>query len=153
MSVPRRQQKLVISRGTSSSTARSRYGWRALGAWAALQERVRRAASDHARWLRVGRALQSDTDCKRLALAAHHIQPGQSFRVVDAFGRTTGQRLTAIDHHRDPGAGFCALEAHARDGLAFYLEGNTRVRICNMQTEDMHSRFSRMLKAAHRSAA
>lgn len=150
MSVPRRQQKLVISRGAPPRLA---YGWRRRTYWTDTLERERRAAADRERWLRLGRALQADTDCKRLTFSAGSMRAGQNFRVVDAHGRSTGQRFTALGHHQEPAAAYCALEAQARDGGVVYLGGNTRVRICNMQTEDMHSRFSRMLKAAHRRGA
>lgn len=52
-------------------------------------------------------------------------------RKVDEFGRSVGPRLT-------------------RD--AVHLPGSTQVRRVARQEEDLHSRMSRMLKAAHRFA-
>jgi hypothetical protein len=77
----------------------------------------------------------------------------KSFRLVDCHGRAYGQRYTGTS---EPVAreyrSYTVLVIDAK-GEHQIMDCSTRVRIVARQQEDMHSKMSRMIKAAHRSAA
>lgn len=105
------------------------------------------------RWARLSRTVGDSARCTTTVELAGK----RSFRLVDGHGRTHGRRYTAtgawhqiVDYCRDYERQHQVLDQHDNERM---LPARTRVRIVDQQEEDPHSRISRMLKAAHRSAA
>lgn len=102
-----------------------------------------RKAVQKARWAAISKTHPTG-DC-----ADHTItvwRAGGYFRLVDGCGRSFGPRYQV----QERGIKLCLLVDDK--GREKSVPHNTRARIVARQEEDQHSRFCRMLKAAHKNA-
>lgn len=122
------------------------------GLVSAARDRAYIAAANRMRWLEISR---SNTIGERARIVKEMCAVGvDSFRLVNVHGHSHGRRYTATGEARRYGpAGFREFLAHDSRGNAVWFDRHVRVRIVARQEEDFHSRISRMLAAAHRSAS
>lgn len=105
------------------------------------------AAANKERWLSMSR-FHPVADSKSMVRPVGVLYPGQHFRWVDGHGRTKGPRYTVVRSER-VGNKFRII-VKDRGGVESWTDSMGRCRAVQAQAEDQHSRFSRMLKAAHR---
>jgi hypothetical protein len=112
----------------------------------ALLERQRLEAN-RKRWRALSRAVGTRGDaakCTTTVVSAWD----RSFRLVDTHGQCYGRRYGYFGCFRcDERTGRREFLVSSAQGDSIWLDQYTRIRIVDAQPEDLHSRFSRMLKA------